>query len=101
MFKRSDDLNRELRRNVYITKIKDAMAFIQLINNIYKSIIGKNSINHFYFKFDRILNITIEKTDPKTFKFIIVLKNIKTNMQMYVEDLYYLLYLFFLGFRLF
>lgn len=95
MLRKTDDLNRDLKRNVYINKVKDVASFIQFINNIYKSIIGKSGINEFFFKFDRALNVSIIKLKDLTFDFTISLKNIRTNVQMYLEDLYSLLYLFF------
>jgi len=95
MFKKTDELNRELRRNVYVTKVKDVASFIQLINNIYKSIIGKSTTNEFFYKFDRALSVNIVKQEDQTFKFTLNIRNIKSNLQLYMENLYSLLYLFF------
>ena len=93
----SDEFNRSLKKNVYISKIKDLPSFVQLINNIYKTIIGRMELREFYYKFDRILNIKIEKHESNIFGFQINLKNVKSNFQTYIEDLYSLLYLFFIG----
>ena len=97
MFKKTDELNRSLKRNVYINKVKDVTSFIQLINNIYKTIIGKSGISQFFYKFDRVLSVDISKLANMTFDFVVTLKNIKSNLQMYLEDLYSLLYLFFVN----
>ena len=92
----TDEFSRSLKKNIYISKIKDISSFVQLINNIYKSIIGKNTIQEFYYKFDRVLNINIKKLNSNTFDFEINLRNVKSNFQVYLEDMYTLLYLFFI-----
>jgi hypothetical protein len=96
-YKTTDEFNRELKKNVYIAKIKDVPSFVQLINNIHKSIIGKIAIKEFFYKFDRILSVKLEKLENDLFKFEIFLKSVKSNFQVYIEDLYSLLYLFFIG----
>jgi len=93
---KTDEFSRSLKKNVYISKIKDMPSFIQLINNIYKSIIGKNTIHEFFYKFDRVLSVQINKESSDIFRFELFLKNVKSNFQMYLEDLYSLLYLFFI-----
>ena len=100
MYKNNDELNRALRKNVFINKVKDVASFIQLINNIYKSIIGKNDLNLFFYKFDRMLSLKIKKNHPDKYTFWVELRNIKSNYQMYLEDLYSLLYLFFINIRM-
>lgn len=94
--KMTDEFNRSLKKNIYISKIKDVASFVQLINNIYKSIIGRIELREFFYKFDRVLSIKIMKVDDTIFGFEIFLKNVKSNFQMYLEDLYSLLYLFFI-----
>jgi hypothetical protein len=96
-YKTTDEFNRDLKKNVYIAKIKDVPSFVQLINNIHKSIIGKNNIKEFYYKFDRILSLKLQKLEDDLFQFEIFLKSVKSNFQVYIEDLYSLLYLFFIG----
>jgi len=93
---KTDEFSRTLKKNVYISKIKDMPSFMQLINNIYKSITGKNTIHEFFYKFDRVLSVQIKKESDEVFKFELFLKNVKSNFQMYLEDLYSLLYLFFI-----
>lgn len=96
-YKHTDEFNRDLKKNVYISKVKDVSSFIQLINNIHKSIIGKRTTDEFFYKFDRVLSVKLNKISECIFKFEIFLKNVKSNYQMFIEDLYSLLYLFFIG----
>lgn len=95
-YKNSDSFNRDLKRNVYVNKIKDVSTFIAFINTIYKSIIGKNALNDCYYKFDRVLSLRITKVSSTSMDFHIYVNSIKSNHQMYLEDLYTLLYLFFI-----
>ena len=96
-YKNSDSFNRDLKRNVYINKIKDVSTFIAFINSIYKSIIGKNTLTECFYKFDRVLSVKIIKVAKTCMDFHIYINSAKTNHQMYLEDLYTLLYLFFIG----
>ena len=96
-YKNSDEFNRSLKKNVYISKVKDVNTFIQLINNIHKSMTGKNQLTEFFYKFDRVLTVSLKKISNNIFNFEILLKNIKSNFQMYLEDLYSLLYMFFIN----
>lgn len=98
-YKSTDGFNRIIKKNIYIIKIKEVQSFIHLINNIYKSIMGKNEIKEFFYKFDRVLSVKLNKIEPKKFNFNIHLENINTNYQVYIEDLYSLLYLFFIGIK--
>lgn len=96
--KLTDELTRNLRRNIFINKIKEVSTFIQLIESIFKTIIGKSDLVNFFYRFDRSLSIDVEKKND-IFDFIIHLRNIKSGPQMFIEDLYALLYMFFVTFE--
>lgn len=97
--KLTDELTRNLRRNIFINKVKDVPSFIELIETIFRTIIGKTQLTSFFYRFDRSLAIDIVKNDSM-FDFVIRLRNIKSGPQMFIEDLYTLLYMFFVSFEI-
>lgn len=99
MIKLTDELTRNLRKNVFVNKIKDIGSFIDLINNIFKVMLGKLNLNNFFYRFDRSLDIEIIKKDDESYDYILHLKGIKSGEQVFIEDLYSLLYIFFVNFE--
>lgn len=99
MIKLTDELTRNLRKNIFVNKIKDVPSFLELINNIFRTMLGKLNLDNFFYRFDRSLAIEIVKKENDTFDYILHLKGIKSGEQVFVEDLYSLLYIFFVNFE--
>lgn len=99
MIKLTDELTRNLRKNVFINKIKDVTSFIDLINNIFRCMLGKLNLNNFFYRFDRSLAIEVIKKEDDTYDYVLHLKGIKSGEQVFMEDLYALLYIFFVNFK--
>lgn len=99
MIKLTDELTRNLRRNIFITKIKDVPSFIVLINNIFKTMLGKLSLDNFFYRFDRSLSVEVIRKSQSVYDYVLHLKGIKTGPQVFMENLYALLYIFFVDFE--
>lgn len=61
--------------------------------------LGKLNLNNFFYRFDRSLAIEVIKKEDDTYDYVLHLKGIKSGEQVFMEDLYALLYIFFVNFK--
>lgn len=95
-----DSLSRYLKKNTFIARIKDLDSF-KVFLNVFHKIFFKDSYKEIFYKIDRVLSLLIKKIESKVFNIKLIIRNIRCNEHICIEDLYNLLYFIFIDFKIY